>query len=184
MHRCHQFVAATALLLLPYLATSANASLVDNFELLDQRGDAHELYYLSDASAVVLMAHASGCRGGQEAARELEKLAAAYAPKGVEVRLLNSSLDDNRATIRAAMDAEDNGLAVLIDDTQLIGESLEFWQAGEAVVIDPGTWRTVYRGDIDGVAATLDAILGGNPVPAPVAPVSYTHLTLPTNREV
>ena len=45
MHRCHQFVAATALLLLPYLATSANASLVDNFELLDQRGDAHELYY-------------------------------------------------------------------------------------------------------------------------------------------
>ena len=75
MHRCHQFVAATALLLLPYLATSANASLVDNFELLDQRGDAHELYYLSDASAVVLMAHASGCRGGQEAARELEKLA-------------------------------------------------------------------------------------------------------------
>ena len=47
MHRCHQFVSATAVLLLPYLATSANANLVDNFELLDQRGDAHELYYLS-----------------------------------------------------------------------------------------------------------------------------------------
>jgi len=169
MHRCHRFVSATAVLLLPYLANSANANLVDNFELLDQRGDAHELYYLSDANAVVLMAHASGCVGGQDAAGELEKLAETYAPKGVEVRLLNSSLNDNRATIRAAMDAEDNGLAVLIDDTQLIGESLEFWQAGEAVVIDPATWRTVYRGDIEGVAPTLDAILGGNPVPAPIA---------------
>ena len=168
MHRCHRFVAATTALLLPYLAASADASLVENFELLDQRGYAHELYYLSDASAVVLMAHASSCHEAQNAAGALEDLAQTYAPKGVEVRLLNSSLDDDRATIRAAMDAEDNGLAVLIDHTQLIGESLEFWQAGEAIVIDPGTWRTVYRGDIDGVAATLDAILGGKPIPAPI----------------
>jgi len=30
---------------------------VDNFRLLDQSGKSHELYYLSDAKAVVLMAH-------------------------------------------------------------------------------------------------------------------------------
>ena len=159
MRRRNCFIAAAAALWALCLANSINASLVENFELLDQRGHAHELYYLSDASAVVLMAHASSCREAQNAAGVLANLAKTYAPKGVEVRLLNSSLDDDRATIRAAMDAEDNGLAVLIDHTQLIGESLEFWQAGEAIVIDPGTWRTVYRGDIDGVAATLDAIL-------------------------
>jgi hypothetical protein len=168
MHRRNYFITAAAALSTLCLANSINASLVDNFELLDQRGYAHELYYLSDASAVVLMAHASSCQEANHAAGVLANLAETYGSKGVEVRLLNSNLDDDRATIRAAMDAEENGLAVLIDDTQLIGESLGFWRAGETIVIDPGTWRTVYRGDIDGVAATLDAMLGGNPIPAHV----------------
>ena len=166
MHRRNYFITAATALWALCLANSINASLVDNFELLDQRGYAHELYYLSDASAVVLMAHASSCQEANHAAGVLANLAETYGSRGVEVRLLNSNLDDDRATIRAAMDAEENGLAVLIDDTQLIGESLEFWRAGETIVIDPGTWRTVYRGDIDGVAATLDAMLGGNPIPA------------------
>ncbi|HCP49001.1 MAG: redoxin domain-containing protein [Pseudomonadota bacterium] len=168
MHRHNRLIAVTAALLALCLAGSINANVVDNFELLDQRGYAHELYYLSDASAVVLMAHASSCQEAQHAAGALENLAETYSTKGVEVRLINSSLDDDRATIRAAMEAEENGLAVLIDDTQLIGESLEFWQAGEALVIDPTTWRTVYRGDIDGVTASLDAILGGVPVPSSI----------------
>ena len=168
MHRRNYFITAAAALWALCLANSINASLVDNFELLDQRGYAHELYYLSDASAVVLMAHASSCQEANHAAGVLANLAETYGSKGVEVRLLNSNLHDDRATIRAAMDAEENGLAVLIDDTQLIGESLGFWRAGETIVIDPGTWRTVYRGDIDGVAATLDAMLGGNSIPAHV----------------
>ena len=154
MRRYNRLIAAMTALLTTCVVTAINASVVDNFELLDQRGYAHELYYLSDASAVVLMAHASSCKEGQNAAAVLEELADTYASHGVEVRLINSSLDDNRATIRAAMDAGENGLAVLIDDAQLIGESLELWQAGEAIVIDPGTWRAVYRGDVNGVAAT------------------------------
>ena len=168
MHRRNYFITAAAALSALCLAHSINASMVDNFELLDQRGYAHERYYRSDASAGVRMAHASSCQEATHAAGVLANLAETYGPKGVEVRLLNSNLHDDRATIRAAMDAEENGLAVLIDDTQLIGESLGFWRAGEAIVIDPGTWRTVYRGDIDGVAATLDAMLSDNPIPAHV----------------
>ena len=34
---------------------------VDNFRLLDQAGASHELYYLSDAKAVVLMTYGNGC---------------------------------------------------------------------------------------------------------------------------
>ena len=145
MHRPNRLITFTTALLALCLVDSINASLVDNFELLDQYGDAHELYYLSDASVVVLMAHASSCPGAQHAAGTLENLAEAYSSKGVEVRLINSSLDDDRSTIRSAMEAQENSLAVLVDDTQLIGESLEFWQAGEAIVIDPTTWRAVYR---------------------------------------
>jgi hypothetical protein len=34
---------------------------VDNFRLLDQTGASHELYYFSDAKAVVLMTYGNGC---------------------------------------------------------------------------------------------------------------------------
>ena len=34
---------------------------VDNFRLVDAAGKAHELYYLSDMKAVVLMVQGNGC---------------------------------------------------------------------------------------------------------------------------
>jgi hypothetical protein len=34
---------------------------VDNVRLLDQAGNSHELHYLSDATAVVLMSYGNGC---------------------------------------------------------------------------------------------------------------------------
>jgi hypothetical protein len=34
---------------------------VENFSLLDQQGEAHELYYLSDMTAVVVMSHSDAC---------------------------------------------------------------------------------------------------------------------------
>ena len=43
------------------IATGAAAERVDNFLLLDQHGAAHELYYLSDAAAVVIMVQGNGC---------------------------------------------------------------------------------------------------------------------------
>ncbi len=41
---------------------------VDNFALLDSQGKYHDLYYLSDAKAVVLMTHENDCRAVKEAA--------------------------------------------------------------------------------------------------------------------
>ena len=35
---------------------------VDNFRLLDHKGASHELYYLSDAKAIVVMIHGNGCQ--------------------------------------------------------------------------------------------------------------------------
>ena len=40
---------------------SATAERADNFVLLDHTGAAHELYYQSDAKAVVLIAQGNGC---------------------------------------------------------------------------------------------------------------------------
>ena len=52
---------------------------VDNFRLLDQNGASHELYYLSDAKAVVLMTTATAVHrpqhlaGTEGAARALRR---------------------------------------------------------------------------------------------------------------
>ena len=37
-------------------------------------------------------------------------------------------------------------LPVLVDDTQLVAESLEVVRTAEVFVIDPETWQLVYRG--------------------------------------
>ena len=47
-----------------------------------------------------------------------------------------------------------------------------------------GAWRGISVLVLAPVLATLAAFASGAPVLAGYTPVSYTHLTLPTNREV
>ncbi|MEJ2130578.1 MAG: redoxin domain-containing protein, partial [Gammaproteobacteria bacterium] len=74
---------------------------VDNFVLLDQRGESHELYYLSDSRAIVLMVHGNGCQIVRNALPELKAIRSDYAERGVEFLLINSNLQDQRDSIRA-----------------------------------------------------------------------------------
>jgi len=52
---------------------------VDNFQLLDQNGESHELYYLSDMKAVVVMIHGNGCPIVRNALPTLNEIRNAYA---------------------------------------------------------------------------------------------------------
>ena len=72
---------------------------VDNFRLLDQTGASHELYYLSDARAVVLMTYGNGCGIVQKSLPRLREIHDAYKAKGVEFLLIDSNLQDNRDAV-------------------------------------------------------------------------------------
>src|SRR4029077_4793191 len=72
---------------------------VDNFRLLDHRGASHELYYYSDAKAVVLMVHGNGCPIVRNALPTLKALRDQYRAQGVEFLLINSNLQDDRDAI-------------------------------------------------------------------------------------
>lgn len=152
---------------------------VDNFRLLDQRGASHELYYLSDAKAVVLMAHGNGCDIVRNTLPELRQIRESYRAKGVEFLLIDSNLQDDRDAV--AGEATEFGIdfPILVDDTQLIGEALGVTRTADVFVIDPKSWKLVYRGPVDDrlaygaqrPAATrhyltdaLDAVLAGRPV--------------------
>src|SRR5262249_11948129 len=65
---------------------------VDNFRLLDHEGRSHELYYLSDMKAVVLMTHQSGCKDSAASIAALNSISQQYTPQGVTVLMLDSKL--------------------------------------------------------------------------------------------
>jgi len=180
----NHYIRFLAILVLGLTATDhafalAPGERVDNFRLLDHRGVSHELYYHSDAKAVVLMVHGIGCPIVRNALPGLNALRDQYQARGVEFVLINSNLQDDRDAI--AKEAAEFGIdfPILVDDLQLIGESLDLTRTADVFVIDPKTWKLVYRGPIDDrlsygaqkpvakkryLADALDAMLAGNPV--------------------
>lgn len=164
--------AVAAGLFMSNLAVAASTgAIVDNFALVDQRGKFHELYYLSDMKAVVLMTHDNECESVPAAVAALESIKTTYQAKGVEFLMLN--VDDDRSAIASRL-APNATIPVLVDSTHLVSESLRAERAGEVFVIDPKGWKLMYRGPLDRgrsvaggtlVRTTLDQVLAGTAKP-------------------
>jgi hypothetical protein len=172
-------------LLVSAVALSSSASglepgdTVDDFALLDHRGAFHRLRY-TDARAIVLMVHGNGCPIVRNALPELARLRDAYAERDVEFLLLNANLQDDRTSIAEEALAYQIDFPILVDETQLVGESLGLTRTAEVLVVDPRRFRLVYRGAIDDrlgygtqkpeaneryLADVLEALLEGGSVP-------------------
>ncbi|MCY3624062.1 MAG: redoxin domain-containing protein [Gammaproteobacteria bacterium] len=128
---------------------------VDNFKLLDHRGDSHELHYLSDRKAVVLMSHTGGCEAFAGDIERFEALAAEYAEEDVEFLMINADGLTDRRDI-----GDEPQTPVLVDDTRIVGESLGFQAAGEVLIVDPANWQVVYRGGERADTALADFLAG------------------------
>jgi len=142
----------TGLLTLSLAATAWGIQVddrVENFRLFDQNGASHELYYHGDAKAVVFMVQGNGCPIVRNAAPRFAELAAEYESQGVQFFMLNSNLQDNRASIAKEAGTYDYNLPILVDETQIIGESMDLIRTGEVFVVDPKTWKVTYSGAID-----------------------------------
>ena len=155
---------------------------VDDFQLLDEQGQAHRLYYYNDAPAIVIMTQGNGCPIVRNAMPVLSQVRDAYAGKGVEFFLLNSNLQDDRDSVAREVAEFQWDITVLIDDNQLVGESMRVTRTAEIFVIDPRTRTVVYHGPVDDrltyqvqkaeakhtyLADALDAVIAGEPVPVP-----------------
>ena len=142
-----------SLLVAATLATSAWGlkvnERVENFRLLDHTGASHELYYYDDAKAVVFLIQGNGCPIVRNAMPRFKELRDQYADQGVKFFLLNSNLQDNRTSINAEVAKYGYDIPILMDDTQIIGESMDLKRTGEVFVLDPKTWNVVYHGAVD-----------------------------------
>jgi hypothetical protein len=161
-------------------AASSKPARVDNFMLVDaQKLEAHELYRLADAKAIVLVSTGVGCPIARAMTPALKALRDKYAAQGVEVMLVDSNLQDSRDAIAAEAKEYGIDVPILMDSNQLVGESLGVTRTAEVFVINPKTWQVAYHGPLDdrsdyGVqkAASkqfaddaLAAVLAGKPAP-------------------
>src|SRR5918999_1074500 len=156
----------------------APGEVVDNFRLLDQAGKSHELYYLSDMKAVVIMVHGNGCPIVRQALPALREVRAKYQASGVEFLLLNSNLQDNRDSVAKEWQEFGVDMPILLDEAQLVGESLGVVRTSEVFVINPKGWKLLFRGHRDDrlsyekqrpatkhyLTDALDAVVAGKPV--------------------
>ena len=155
MKTVHYRRSASAAIFLSMLLSAATAwalkpgERVENFRLLDHQGGSRELYYYSDAKAVAFMVQGNGCPIVRNAMPRFRELRDEYAAKGVQFFLINSNLQDHTATIAAEAEEFDYDIPILIDDTQIIGESLNLVRTGEVFVLDPKTWTVTYTGALD-----------------------------------
>jgi peroxiredoxin len=153
---------------------------VDDFTLKDQASQTHELYKLGDAKAVVLITQMNGCPIVRNILPALNALKAAYAPKGVQFLMLNSSRQDSRDDVVAEAKDWSINFPILLDTTQAVGKELGVERTAEVIVINPKTWQVLYHGPIDDrvtyerqkakadhtyAADALDAALAGKTVP-------------------
>lgn len=139
---------------------------VPNFRLLDLEGDAHELFYQSDARAVVLVFAGSDLstldadQPGLTA--HLRDLAATLGPKGVRLWILAESTAADRDRLRAQAEALGllGRIPILEDEAGVVSRSIGSGTTPEAVAIAPATWSILYRGRIhDAVASSRGAAL-------------------------
>ena len=138
------------------LASDANTH-VENFRLLDHTGQSHELYYYRDAKAIAILVYGSECRASN---RSFTDISRNYDSEGVEFFMLSGAADELRHS-RASASGE---VPVLVDEAGIITESLSAFTPGEVLVIDPQSWRIVYRGAESQLQDTLGSLINGESV--------------------
>jgi len=153
-------------------AAAASPARVDDFMLVDADMEAHQLYRLADAPAIVIVTQANGDAVVRTQAPALKALKAAYAPKGVEFMMLNSSLKDSREAIQAEAKKAGFDTPILMDSYQLVGESLGVTRSAEVIVVDPKTWTVAYRGALQDAGKALGALTAGQQVAMANGPAS------------
>ena len=159
------------------------ADRADDFRLVDQNSRAHLLSYYKFAPAIVIVSHAVASSDMNDAALSIRNLSTSLKGTDAQLFLMNSTPGVTREAISADMKALNLDLPVLIDDTQLVGESLGVSHAAQAMVINPKTWKVVYSGPTGAkLNAAIDALKAGKPVTASHIDMTTAKLPFP-NRD-
>jgi hypothetical protein len=134
---------------------------IPNFAMLDYKGGFHELRR-ANAKAIVLFFTSNDCPVARQSFSRLRRIQKNYAPKGVDLWMVDSNLgDDRRSIAETAREFGLRGIPILIDDTQGVASMLDVRRTATILCINTSNWTVFYEGAID------DQTVEGAQKPAP-----------------
>ncbi len=131
------------------LQTHAGTERIGNFALIDHKGNYHQLQKYGDSKAIVIIATAVDCQENIEKLPKYRLLRTTWERQGVSFLAINSAAGDSLADVRLMDELHNFDLPILLDDSQLVAESLGLRKAGEIVVLEPTRSQVLYRGGLD-----------------------------------
>ena len=127
-------------------STYALPDRIGDFALLDSDGAFHQLSRYRNREALVLMSFDDRCASIDTAIGQLKSLQRDWSDQGVAFGLIDSSGEADIQTIRATKARHGLDLPLLIDNGQLVTETLRLTRAGEVAILDPERLTLIYRG--------------------------------------
>jgi hypothetical protein len=155
---------------------SADISMrVGDFSLLDQHGYFHHMSWYDNRKAIVLLVQANGSESFRQALPQFQAMHTAHKDN-FQFFMLNPSGQSRESVINDVASVGDK-IPVLIDDAQLVAESMDLKAAGEVLVYDPRSFRLVYRGSVAGLDTALSDINAGRAVTTAVVAITGEAIT-------
>ena len=127
-------------------STYALPDRIGDFALLDSDGAFHQLSRYRNREALVLMSFDNRCASIDTAIGQLKSLQRDWSDQGVAFGLIDSSGGADIQAIRATKARHGLDLPLLIDNGQLVTETLGLTKAGEVAILDPERLTLIYRG--------------------------------------
>jgi len=147
-----RFLAFLLLILPAALVGEPRPTSVENFALIDHEGKFHELdYYLKipGVKGLVVFVQGNGCPLVRKRIPELNRMREEFEKKGILFCMLNANRQDEPSGILEEAQNFKIKMPILIDDAQIVAQSLGVERTAEAFLIAAKGKKIVYHGAID-----------------------------------
>lgn len=144
-----------AFCILPVLAlllgaiVPVHAEMLGDFALLDQDGVFHKLSRYRHKQAIVLMSYSGQCESTLAQVPRYRNLRERWQAQGIEFLMIDATAQASRANVHEEAQLYDIDFPILIDQNQLVAESLGLTAVPQVVVIDPNRMRVLFNGTLD-----------------------------------
>jgi hypothetical protein len=160
---------------------------VGDFSLLDQNGYFHQMSYYDDHKAIALLVQGNDSKAAVAAVPAFKQAAAKYKEQ-IKFFMINprgETSTDTRAAVQKQVEQYATDIPVLMDDTQIVSESLGVEKLGEVFLLDPKSFAVLYRGPAAKYFdKAIDAVIAGQTVKKSQARVSgekVAYVSKPTH---
>lgn len=141
-----------SMMVLSALSHGSSFDRVGNFALIDHKGAYHELRKYGDSKALVIIATSPNCEKNLNQLPKYQLLKTRWERHGIRFVALDSSPMSERQQASALDELYHLGMPILLDDSQLVTESLGISSAGQIVVVEPTRYQILYRGGLQNVS--------------------------------